>query len=95
MREFILRYSSDITEGWKFNTPFYYYKGKWMAFISYGHKNHEIYIAFVNGYKMTHPALKSEGRKKQKIYRINPNADIDIKTLTSLMELAIAASKPE
>lgn len=72
---------------WKFNTPFYYYKTKWFAFLSYHPKTHEIYIAFVKGSKVDHPKLLSEGRRQQKIYRIDPSKDINVKELKEIVEM--------
>lgn len=79
--------AQGLTEERKWNTPFYYYKNKWFAFISYNPKNHEIYISFVKGFKVKHPKLLSEGRKQQKIYRINPHEDINAKELIEIIEL--------
>lgn len=78
----------SLEEHWKFNTPFYYYKGKWFCYLSYSKKrNHEIYIGFVKGYLVQHPKLLSEGRKQIKVYRLNPNKDINIKELKTISNL--------
>lgn len=66
-----------LHEEWKFNTPFYYYKKKWFAFLSYDPKTHAIYISFVKGSSITHPALISNGRKQHRIYMIDPGNDIN------------------
>ncbi len=88
LRRFILDHSDKITESRKFNTPFYYYNKKWLAFISYDPKTEIIYIAFVNGYLIDHPKLVSEGRKKQKIIYIDPEKDIDVKNLKAILDKA-------
>ena len=83
-----LQEESELSEAWKFNTPFYYLKGKWFAFISYNaKKDHELYISFVRGHLISHPTLLSEGRKKQKIYRIASGEDIDITALKEITAL--------
>lgn len=89
LRQFILDYSDTITEKRKFNTPFYYVNGKWMCFISYNPKTKEIYISFVDGFKMLHPQLVSEGRKKMKIFRVDANEDVDVKSLKQILNLAV------
>lgn len=77
---------SGLQEAWKFHTPFYYFKGKWFAFISYNaKKDHEIYISFVRGHMVSHPGLLSEGRKQQKIYRIASDEDIDAEALGQIV----------
>lgn len=83
LKNFLLE--QNLTEERKWNTPFYYYNKKWFAFISYNPKNHEIYISFVKGFKVKHDKLLSEGRKQQKIYRINASEDIDTKELTEII----------
>ena len=88
LRKLLLDFSDKITEQRKFNTPFYYYTKKWLCFISYNPKIKEIYISFVNGYKINHPDLLSEGRKKMKIYRINASEDIDVESLNTILKLA-------
>jgi len=90
LRAFILNFSDRITEQRKNNTPFYYCDKKWLCFISYHPETKEIYISFVNGYKMDHPKLVSEGRKQQKIFRVDPARDIDEKSLVAILKIALA-----
>jgi hypothetical protein len=77
-----------LQESWKFNTPFYYYNGKWFGYLSYSEKrHHEIYIGFVKGYKVNHSKLLSEGRKQIKVYRIDAAKDINATELTKITKL--------
>lgn len=71
----------------KFNTPFYYYNGKWFAFLDYNKKKRSVHISFVKGNQLSHPKLLSEGRKQMKIYKINLEQDIDVKELTEIVSL--------
>lgn len=89
LRGFILDFSDKIEERRKNNTPFYYYNKKWLCFISYHPQTKDIYISFVNGNKMDHPKLVSEGRKKMKILRIDAAQDIDTKSLSEILQIAI------
>ena len=85
LRQFFME-EMQLQESWKFNTPFYYHKGKWFCYLSYSAKRkHEIYIGFVRGYLIEYPQLVSEGRKQ--VYRINPEKDIDIKALKKITML--------
>lgn len=84
LRHFLMK-ECDLSESWKFNTPFYYYRKKWFAFISYHPKTHEIYISFVKGGQLESSNLISEGRKKMKIYRINPHENIDAEELKMII----------
>jgi hypothetical protein len=87
LRQFFIN-EIGLEENWKFNTPFYYYQGKWFCYLSYSKKrNHEIYIGFVKGYKVNHSNLLSEGRKQIKVYRIDSSKDIDIIELAKITKL--------
>lgn len=88
LRSFILGFSDRIEERRKNNTPFYYYDKKWFCFISYHPKTKIIYLSFVNGYRMEHPGLLSEGRKKMKIFYVDPARDIDVRVLEALLKSA-------
>jgi len=41
----------------------------------------------VKGNNVEHVELLSEGRKQQKIYRIDPTKDIDVESLAEIIEL--------
>ncbi len=71
----------------KFNTPFYYFNGKWFAFIDYHPKKRSVHISFVKGNQVSHPKLLSEGRKQMKIYKIVPEKDIDVEELTEICNI--------
>lgn len=45
----------------------------------------ETYISFVLGNKIESPNLLSEGRKQMKIYKINPNENINILELKEIV----------
>ena len=86
LRGFLIN-ETGLQEKRKFNTPFYYYNGKWFCFISCDPKKRDIYISFVKGNKVTHPKLISEGRKQMKIYRIFPDKNINAKELATICKL--------
>ncbi len=87
LRHFFIE-EMDLQESWKFNTPFYYYNGKWFGYLSYSEKrHHEIYVGFIKGYKVTHKKLLSEGRKQIKVYRIDATKDINAIELTKITKL--------
>ncbi|MDO9000792.1 MAG: DUF1801 domain-containing protein [Bacteroidota bacterium] len=93
LRQFILNYSNQLSEQWKFNTPFYYYNNKWFCYISYHKKTKLIYIGFVQGYKIKHSKLLSEGRKQVKVFYIDPEKDIDVKNLNAIFKKACSLYK--
>jgi hypothetical protein len=75
-----------LQEKRKFNTPFYYYNGKWFCFIDYNPKKRSTHISFVKGNQVVHPKLLSEGRKQMKIYKILPEKNINTKELARICE---------
>ena len=89
VRQFILKHSIEISEHWKYNTPFYYYKGKWMCYISYHKKTKVIYIGFVQGHLITHKKLASEGRKIVKVFYLDAGEDIDVKSIATILNLVM------
>jgi len=93
IRQFVLEHSPEISENWKFNTPFYNYKGKWMCYLSYNQKTKVIYIGFVHGFRMSHKKLLSEGRTQVKVFYVDPNKDVDIKSLKTILKQALVKSK--
>jgi hypothetical protein len=88
LRSFLLGYSEQITEKRSFNTPFYHYKGKALCFISYDPKSRIIYISFTRGFLIDHPNLVSEGRKQHKVFYADPEKDIDVESLTEILDRA-------
>jgi hypothetical protein len=87
LRRFFIE-EMNLQEHIKFNTPFYNFNGKWFCYLSYSSKRkHEIYIGFVKGCQIEFPNLVSEGRKQIKVYRINPEKDIDAKALKKITAL--------
>jgi len=91
----MLGFSDEITESWKNHTPFYYFRKKWLAFISYDTKTRIIYISFTDGMLIAHKKLLSEGRKKMKVFYVRSDEDIDVKSLGSIMRMAIAIKERE
>ena len=84
LRQFFM-VEMGLTEAWKFNTPFYYYKNKWFCYLIYIKKKDETYISFVKGNKIEFPNLLSEGRKQMKIYKINPSENINKSELNEIV----------
>ena len=89
LRQFILGFNTGISEHWHYNTPFYYYRGRWMAYSSYNKKSGEIYLAFIHGQHLEHKKLLSEGRKQVKVFYLDAAKDIDIKSLKTIFRKAI------
>lgn len=89
LRNFLLSYSPQIEEQWKYTTAFFTYKKKLFCYFSISKKSGALYIGFVGGNKIKHKKLVAEGRKQISVFYIDPNKDIDIKNLNEILNLAI------
>jgi hypothetical protein len=93
LREIILAQDEHITPEWKYNTPFFYYKGKMFCYIWIHKKFKQPYIAFVEGKQFDEPFLLQEDRKRIKIMLIDAEADMPIKILQKLIKKGLALYK--
>ncbi|OSZ79665.1 hypothetical protein CAP35_13620 [Chitinophagaceae bacterium IBVUCB1] len=89
LRTHIPSLSKDITEEWKYKLPFYYYKGKMFCYLWIHKKYKQPYIGIVASDKMDYPELLLEKRAKMKILLINPDEDIDVRTINKILKEAM------
>jgi hypothetical protein len=90
LRNYILNYDQNITEAWKYKMPFFCYKGKMCCYLWVHKKNGLPYLGIVQGNKVDHPDLIIEDRAKMKIMLFDPNEDLPVQTITSILKMAIA-----
>ena len=90
LRYVILHLKPDITELWKYNMPFFCYKGKMMCYLWMHKKHNQPYIGFVDGKRLNHPALIAEKRSRIKILLIDPAQDIPINEINAIVKEVIA-----
>jgi predicted RNA binding protein YcfA (HicA-like mRNA interferase family) len=93
LREIILRHDSEITEAWKYSTPFFCFRKKNVCYLWIRKKSREPYIGFIEGRRIEHPKLIHENRTQVKILVINPNKDIPVGTINSILKAAIQLYK--
>ncbi|NBA88584.1 DUF1801 domain-containing protein [Emticicia sp. CRIBPO] len=85
LRGFILNYSPDIREEWRYSMPFYTWKTKRFCYL-WVHKKYELpYVGFVDGNKMDHSGLLTEKRSRMKIWLVDLNEDVDVEVLKTLL----------
>ena len=89
LRKHLLAYDPQISEHFKFSTAFFLYRDINLCYFSVRKKDKQAYIGFVTGYLMKHKALASEGRSQIKVYYFDGAKDIDIATISQLLEIAI------
>lgn len=88
LRDIILASDTHFESAWKYKLPFFLYRGKMCCYLWKDKKTQEPYVSFAGGQNMNHAALESGSRTRFKIFRINPNHDIDIQTLNDLLDSA-------
>ena len=89
MRQHILSFDSNITEAWKYRMPFFCCKGKMFCYLWVHKTNGLPYIGIVEGLKIDHPDLIIEKRSRMKIMQLDPNADLPLGTINSILKIAI------
>jgi len=90
LRQHILDSDKNITEAWQYRMPFFCYKGKMFCYLWTHKKNGLPYIGIVEGRKMDHPDLIQEDRARMKILLIDPNADLPIDTINTILKTALS-----
>jgi hypothetical protein len=91
LRNFILKNNIEITEAFKYGTPFFIYKKKNLAYLWIDKKTKLVYIGFPNGKLVEHNALYAGDKKYVKKYFVNQDADIDIQEINSIITAFIKA----
>ena len=90
LKEFILGLDKNIAPHWKYGMPFFYYKEKMFCYLWTDKKTKSPYIGVVKGSEIDHPLLEIGNRSRMKIMRINPNEDLPIEIIQSILTEAIS-----
>ena len=89
LRRIIRNQNTRITETRKWGMPCFCYRNKMFCFLWNDKHTGEPYILMVEGKRLNHPELEAGNRSRMKIFRVDPKADIAIKTIESLLEAAL------
>ncbi|MCE7060226.1 DUF1801 domain-containing protein [Dyadobacter sp. CY343] len=90
LRAFVLNFSPNINETWRYGMPFYNDHGKRICYIWVNKKTGWPYLGIVHGNLVDHPDLIAENRSKMKILPIDPNEDLPVTTITEILNLALS-----
>ncbi|MBK8681071.1 MAG: DUF1801 domain-containing protein [Bacteroidetes bacterium] len=93
LRNIILNQDTDITETQKYGMPCFCFKNNMFCYLWTDKKSNEPYILMVEGKYLNHPELEEGNRNRMKILRINPNKDLPIKTIESILLSALELYK--
>jgi hypothetical protein len=89
LRSIILNQDKNVTETRKWGMPCFCYKKKMFCYLWTDKKTHEPYLLMVEGKYLDHPKLEEGNRTRMKIFRVNPNQDLRLKTIESLLKKAL------
>lgn len=85
MRDILLALDSAMTETTKYGMPCFSYRNKLFCYLWQDKKTNDPYFLLVDGNILTHPELESGGRKRMKIFRVDPTKDLPIKTINTIL----------
>jgi Domain of unknown function (DU1801) len=89
LRSIILGQDTNVTETQKWGMPCFCYKKKMFCYLWTDKKTDEPYILMVEGKYLDHPKLEEGNRSRMKIFRVNPNKDLPIKTIEHILKIAL------
>lgn len=89
IRKIILERNHQIRETKKYGMPCFTFRGKAFCYLWIDKKSSDPYVLFVEGKYLEHPNLEVGKRSRMKIFRLNPEKDIPIKSLTMLLNQAL------
>jgi len=89
LRNIILNQDTDVTETQKWGMPCFCYKKKMFCYLWTDKKTDEPYILMVEGKYLDHSELEEGDRSRMKIFRVNPNKDLPIKTIENILQKAL------
>jgi hypothetical protein len=90
LRDIISNCHPGITQEWKYKLPFFYLHQKMFCYLWQDKKTTHPYIGFTDGALLTHPLLVQGDRKRMKVLNIDPNQDIPVEDLYSILNEALA-----
>lgn len=85
LRKHILSLDENISEAWKYQMPFFFYKKKRFCYLWIHKRLQQPYIGIVDGTLVDHPYLVRENRTKMKILLIDQTLDLPIKTINEIL----------
>ncbi len=89
LRSIILSQDNNITETQKYGMPCFCYKKKIFCYLWTDKKTTEPYILMVEGNHLDHPKLEKGDRSRMKIFRLNPNEDLPLETIETILQKAL------
>ena len=89
LRAIVRATDAEVEETIKYGSPCFVYRGRPFCYLWKDKKTGEPYFLLVEGKHLTHPMLEAGDRKRMKILRVNPNADLQVTVITSILDAAL------
>lgn len=89
LRSIILNQDTNITETQKWGMPCFCYKKKMFCYLWTDKKTDQPYMLMAEGKYLDHPELEKGKRSRMKIFRVNPNQDLPVKTIEDILQKAL------
>src|SRR6478672_2598282 len=89
LKKIILEQDKTITAEWKYGMPFFCYKGKMFCYVWVHKKFKQPYIGIVEGKHFNEPFLIQEKRSRMKIMLFDPEKDLPVKTIKTIIEKSL------
>lgn len=89
LKKNILKQDSNITNVLKYGCPFFCYKNKMFCYLWVHKKYKQPYIGIVEGHRFDEPFLIQEDRKRIKIMLIDPNKDLPLQRIETVLQKAL------
>jgi hypothetical protein len=89
LRNIILRQDPNITETQKYGMPCFCYQKKICCYLWTDKKTDHPYLLMVKGKHLVRPELEAGKRSRMKIFRVDPNQDLPIKTIEAILQQSL------
>lgn len=89
LRKIALDQDPEISETQKYGMPCFCYKKKMFCYLWIDKKSNEPYFLMVEGNRLDHPKLEKGTRSRMKILRIDPNRNLPVTLIRSILKQAL------
>ncbi len=89
IKNYILSLEPKLNLRFKYQMPFICYNNKLFSYNRIEKKTGNFYISFADGYRIEHPLLQSEGRKRYKLLQIDIEKDLPFDKIKEIVTLAL------
>lgn len=89
LKEIILAQDAAITPAWKYGMPVFCFKGRMFCYLWLHKKYKQPYLGIVEGKYFDQPFLLQEKRSRMKIMLFNPNEDLPVTSIKSVLQQAL------